>query len=151
MYFLLIFTAIGCAVLASKKNRNVFAWLVLGGLLHFIALLIILFLPELEKKEYVAQRDYSKESASPGEENNHTKESNELEENEMPLSPYEMLNCKPGDDIYTVKKQYRKQILKYHPDKYAHLEMPEDLVTLLHKRVIEINRAYEMIANGELK
>eukprot|EP00928_Gymnodinium_smaydae_P014835 TRINITY_DN15448_c0_g1_i1.p1 TRINITY_DN15448_c0_g1~~TRINITY_DN15448_c0_g1_i1.p1 ORF type:complete len:796 (-),score=141.65 TRINITY_DN15448_c0_g1_i1:142-2529(-) len=56
---------------------------------------------------------------------------------------YAILEVERGADEATIKKSYRRLVLKYHPDKN-----PED-VDASREKMIELNRAYETLGNSE--
>ena len=54
-----------------------------------------------------------------------------------------MLRVSRGASEKEIRKAYIAQATLYHPDKVAHLG--EDLLELARQRMLEINRAYEML------
>jgi DnaJ like chaperone protein len=54
---------------------------------------------------------------------------------------YAILGLKPGADIDTIKKAYRKLSMKYHPDKVRHLG--EEFRAVAEEKMKEINGAYD--------
>ena len=60
------------------------------------------------------------------------------------MNPYEVLGVPEGADIETVKKAYKELVKKYHPDKYVN----NPLADLASEKLKEINKAYDMIMNG---
>ncbi len=64
-------------------------------------------------------------------------------------TPYSILGVKSGDSYETVKKAYRRQALKYHPDRMAHLGDEE--VQEAHFRFLEIQKAYQELESMEGK
>ncbi|MGI6751027.1 MAG: J domain-containing protein [Anaerovoracaceae bacterium] len=59
-------------------------------------------------------------------------------------NPYETLGIKEGASPDEIKKAYREQVKKYHPDRYQ--ENP--LQDLAEEKLREINRAYEQLMGG---
>jgi DnaJ like chaperone protein len=57
--------------------------------------------------------------------------------------PYAVLGVAPGASPETIAKAYRDQMLRYHPDRVAHLG--EELRALAHRKALEIQRAYAEI------
>ncbi len=58
-------------------------------------------------------------------------------------SPYEILEISETEPIDTIKKQYRKLSMQYHPDRNANLSDEERIISEVKMR--EINNAYEKI------
>lgn len=58
---------------------------------------------------------------------------------------YATLECKPSDPPETIKKQYRKLVSEYHPDKIASKGLPEEFMKFAHEKFREIQEAYEVI------
>ncbi|MGD9697497.1 hypothetical protein [Acinetobacter sp.] len=50
MFIVWLFCAVGAGTLANQKNRNGFAWLLLGFMFGIFAVIAILLLPELPRK-----------------------------------------------------------------------------------------------------
>lgn len=58
---------------------------------------------------------------------------------------YHVLGCNSEDSIDTIKKQYRKLVQDYHPDKIASKGLPEEFNQLAHEKFREIQDAYDTI------
>ncbi len=58
---------------------------------------------------------------------------------------YAILNCKKEDSNEMIKKQYRKLVQDYHPDKIASKGLPEEFTKFATDKFREINEAYEKI------
>lgn len=58
---------------------------------------------------------------------------------------YKILDISPDADERSVKKAYRTQTLKYHPDKYKGGEMSE---SEMEAKMQEINEAYEILSDA---
>ena len=63
-----------------------------------------------------------------------------------PRDPYTILGLSPGASKKEIREAYRKFAAEYHPDKVSHLG--EDLRTLAHDKMIEIQRAYDELGGG---
>ena len=61
------------------------------------------------------------------------------------MNPYEIFGVKPGASQDEIKKAYRQLIKKYHPDQYGDNPLKE----LAQEKLIEINKAYEMLTKNE--
>lgn len=61
---------------------------------------------------------------------------------------YKILDILKDADEKTIRKAYRSQTLKYHPDKYKGGDLSEKQV---EKKMQEINEAYEVLSNKESK
>lgn len=59
---------------------------------------------------------------------------------------YKVLDIPRDADEKTIKKGYRSQTLKYHPDKYKGGDMSPEQI---EKKMQEINEAYEVLSNEE--
>lgn len=60
------------------------------------------------------------------------------------MNPYEVLGVNPGASQDEIKSAYRKLIKKYHPDQYGDNPLKE----LAQEKLIEINKAYEMLSKN---
>ncbi|KAG7663176.1 uncharacterized protein J8A68_003354 [[Candida] subhashii] len=61
---------------------------------------------------------------------------------------YKVLDVPRDADDRTIKKAYRAQTLKYHPDKYKNTDLtPEEI----EKKMQDINQAYEVLGDPELR
>lgn len=58
---------------------------------------------------------------------------------------YAVLGCKRGDSNEHIKKQYRKLVFEYHPDKIAAKGLPEEFTKLASDKFREIQEAYDAI------
>jgi DnaJ like chaperone protein len=58
---------------------------------------------------------------------------------------YSILGCSPGDPESEIKKQYRKRVAEYHPDKIASKGLPEEFTKFAAEKFREIQEAYENI------
>lgn len=56
-----------------------------------------------------------------------------------------VLGCDRNDSNEFVKKQYRKLVVEYHPDKIASRGMPEEFEKFAKTKFLEIQEAYEMV------
>ncbi|CUM67202.1 uncharacterized protein PRCAT00004895001 [Priceomyces carsonii] len=69
--------------------------------------------------------------------------------NQKPLNDYyKILEISRDADDRTIKKAHRTQTLKYHPDKYKGTDMTPDQI---ENKMQEINQAYEVLSNKELR
>lgn len=58
---------------------------------------------------------------------------------------YAILGCSPGDPDDQIKKEYRKRVSEYHPDKIASKGLPEEFTKFAAEKFREIQEAYEKI------
>ncbi len=58
---------------------------------------------------------------------------------------YSILGCSRTDSDETIKKQYRKFALDYHPDRIASKGLPEEFTTFAQDKFREIQEAYDMV------
>ncbi len=58
---------------------------------------------------------------------------------------YAILGCEPTDTDQHIKKQYRKLVSDYHPDKIASKGLPEEFTKFANDKFREIQEAYEAI------
>lgn len=58
---------------------------------------------------------------------------------------YAILRCTPNDDDDTIRKQYRKLALEYHPDRMASQNLSATQMADINKQFQQINEAYEAI------
>lgn len=61
---------------------------------------------------------------------------------------YKILDISRDADDRTIKKAYRAQTLKYHPDKYKGNDLTPDQI---ENKMQDINQAYEVLADKELR
>lgn len=60
------------------------------------------------------------------------------------FEPYKVLELSPNADAEEIKSNYRKLVFQYHPDRVQHLG--KEFQELAHKRMLEIQRAYESLS-----
>jgi len=60
---------------------------------------------------------------------------------------YKILNSKPEDSDETIKKSYRKLILKFHPDRIHSKELAPEFMDFAQQKSGEIITAYETVMN----
>lgn len=58
---------------------------------------------------------------------------------------YSILGCNSNDSNEHIKKQYRKLVSDYHPDKIASKGLPEEFTKFANNKFREIREAYEVI------
>lgn len=58
---------------------------------------------------------------------------------------YDVLDCQPNDSLDTVKKNYRRLIKEYHPDRFMNKDLPSDFIKLANRKIQAIQEAYEAI------
>ena len=58
---------------------------------------------------------------------------------------YAILGCSGTDSYDQIKKQYRKLVLEYHPDKIASKGLPDEFIKFANDKFREIQGAYEVI------
>jgi hypothetical protein len=61
---------------------------------------------------------------------------------------YATLGCKPGDDLETVKRAYRRLSREYHPDAVEGKGMGAEFVEFAKRRMQAINEAYRAIRDA---
>lgn len=59
--------------------------------------------------------------------------------------PYEILGCPRSSSNDEIKKRYREQIAKYHPDRFVGMSLDDDFVKLASSKFQEIQLAYDAI------
>lgn len=73
---------------------------------------------------------------------NQTKNKEQLD----PLSQhYNTLGCKPEDSVDKIKRSYREQVAKYHPDKIISKELPQDFIDFASQKFKDIQFAYDTV------
>ncbi len=60
-------------------------------------------------------------------------------------NPYEVLGVKEGASEEEIKKAYREQVKKYHPDQYQ----DNPLSKLAEEKLREVNEAYDYLTKGQ--
>ena len=63
----------------------------------------------------------------------------------MEPDPYTVLGVKLSDDFETIRGAWRDLVRTYHPDRMIARGLPEEAINLAEKRIIQINKAYEII------
>jgi DnaJ like chaperone protein len=58
---------------------------------------------------------------------------------------YAILQSTKQDSDDHIKKQYRKLVMEYHPDKIISKGLPEEFNQLAHDKFREIQEAYEIV------
>jgi len=58
---------------------------------------------------------------------------------------YAILGCSKGDPNERIKKQYRKLVFEYHPDKIASKGLPEEFIKFANDKFREIQEAYDAV------
>ena len=58
---------------------------------------------------------------------------------------YAVLQCEPESTNEEVKRQYRKMVQEYHPDKIAAKGLPDEFTKFANDKFREIQEAYETI------
>jgi DnaJ like chaperone protein len=58
---------------------------------------------------------------------------------------YAILGCSPNDPDDQIKRQYRKRVQEYHPDKIASKGLPEEFTRLAEEKFREIQQAYDAV------
>ena len=58
---------------------------------------------------------------------------------------YSVLGCRPEDSDDQIKKQYRKLVFEYHPDKIVSKGLPDEFIKLAQTKFNEIQEAYDHI------
>lgn len=59
--------------------------------------------------------------------------------------PYAVLGCAPSDSNETIKKNYRKLVKEFHPDRIASKGLPEEFTHFAGEKFREIQKAYEAV------
>ena len=60
-------------------------------------------------------------------------------------SYYEILECDKNVTNEELKKLYKEQIKKYHPDKIQGKDLPKQFIELAENQIKEINKAYDYL------
>ena len=63
------------------------------------------------------------------------------------FDPYEVLGISRPASQKEIASAYKREAAKYHPDKVNHLG--EELQQLAHQKMLDIQKAYQMIGDGE--
>ena len=58
---------------------------------------------------------------------------------------YSILGCNSNDSNEHIKKQYRKLVSDYHPDKIASKGLPDEFTKFANNKFREIQEAYEVV------
>ena len=63
----------------------------------------------------------------------------------MEPDPYTVLGVKLNDDFEIIRAAWRDLVRTYHPDRMIARGLPEEAINLAEKRIIQINKAYEIV------
>ncbi|QIE47360.1 molecular chaperone DjiA [Pseudohalocynthiibacter aestuariivivens] len=63
--------------------------------------------------------------------------------------PYTVLDVHPDDPIDDIRVQYRRMVRENHPDQMIARGVPEEAIKLAEKRMVDINRAWEVISRTQ--
>ena len=63
---------------------------------------------------------------------------------------YELLECSSKDSDITIKKCYKRAIIKYHPDKIQSQGLPKEFIKFANEQTKKINEAYDKIKKDRL-
>lgn len=58
---------------------------------------------------------------------------------------YSVLGCTPEDSNEAIKRNYRKLVQEYHPDKIVAKELPEEFIRFAHEKFKSIQEAYDAL------
>lgn len=58
---------------------------------------------------------------------------------------YAILGCEPGDGDEEIKRQYRRKVSEFHPDKIAGKGLPEEFTRFAEEKFREIQEAWDAI------
>lgn len=58
---------------------------------------------------------------------------------------YSVLGCSPEDSNDVVKKNYRKLVQEYHPDKILAKDLPDEFIRFANEKFKSIQSAYDMV------
>jgi DnaJ like chaperone protein len=58
---------------------------------------------------------------------------------------YSVLGCSPQDSNESIKKNYRKLVQEYHPDKIVAKELPEEFIRFANEKFKSIQEAYDCL------
>jgi DnaJ like chaperone protein len=58
---------------------------------------------------------------------------------------YSVLNCNRSNTDKEIKSSYSKLIMRYHPDKYAANDLPEEMLCVAKEKTQDIQESYEKI------
>ncbi len=62
--------------------------------------------------------------------------------------PYDVLGVDPDADLDSIRQVWRQLVRESHPDRMMARGVPEEAVKMAEKRLIAINRAWELISEG---
>jgi DnaJ like chaperone protein len=60
--------------------------------------------------------------------------------------PYDVLGVTPGMTLAMIRSEWRRQVRVTHPDALVNRGVPAEALKLAEKRLIDLNRAWELIA-----
>lgn len=64
------------------------------------------------------------------------------------LNPAHVLSVDPHADWDTIRTAYRRLAKLYHPDRYASLDLPDEVAAYLDAKAKQINQAFRMLKGG---
>ena len=95
-----------------------------------------------EEKENTSNTSYTHDNNY---QQNNTQENKNTAYNTKSQEYYKILECESNISDEELKKQYKKLMMQYHPDKYASNDLPEEIEKMLNNKMSELNEAYEYI------
>ena len=63
------------------------------------------------------------------------------------FDPYAVLGVAPGSDAATLREAYHARARDYHPDRFAVIEMPQEMKDYVTAMLTRINIAYKQLAS----
>jgi DnaJ-domain-containing protein 1 len=75
------------------------------------------------------------------------KDLNDLVQDKNGFDPYRILKVEKGHKPGAVREAYHAQVRIYHPDRFASIELPQEVNNYLTAMIRRINMAYDMIEN----
>lgn len=63
------------------------------------------------------------------------------------FDPFQILKIEKGADGPSVKQAYHAMVRLYHPDRYANMELPEEMKSYAAAMLVRVNLAYEQLSS----
>ena len=143
-WFILILFIIDTIIVINIGSLTPLSFLIRFG----VGILIIIGLisslkitPNIASQKYSSSRMFNEKSSSNDYENSKKEEYEEIKYDENSEEYYySMLNINTNSSIEDIKRVYKEEIRKYHPDKVEHLG--DEFKEIAEKKTKDINRAY---------
>jgi DnaJ-domain-containing protein 1 len=65
------------------------------------------------------------------------------------FDPYRILGAEPGSNVEDLRAAYRKKAAEYHPDRYASMGLPKEMLNYVDSMARNINMAWQEVSQSK--